>query len=100
MAFNKSVGEEYTIKEDGQILVLRLERIYEDGELVATKRAREVLEPGADVSAKSERLQRLATVEWTPEVIKSRGEAIAAARRVFPDRSQNDALDTPAEPRA
>ena len=81
--FTTEVSHALTVHENGAIDVLRRRKVFEDGELVAEKLHRRVLEPGADISAEPQRLAAVANAVWTPEVIRdfqfARAVALAKA---------------------
>lgn len=81
--FTTEISHTLTVHENGAIDVLRRRKVFEDGELVAEKLHRRVLEPGADLAAEPPRLAAIANAVWTPKVISdfelARAAALAAA---------------------
>lgn len=47
------------------------ERVFEDGEVIAERYHRHVVNPGADTSAEDQRVQAIAGAVHTPEVISA-----------------------------
>jgi hypothetical protein len=60
------------ILENGVLQVREDTVIDEDGVELSRTYHREVLEPGSDVSGKDAKIQAVASVIWTPEVIAAR----------------------------
>lgn len=74
----KTVIDQITILEDGLIQVRRVRRVFDDGELLAERFHRSVLEPGQDVTALPQRLQTICGAVWTQKVIDDYKAAKAA----------------------
>lgn len=54
----------------GQLQVREANLIEKDGTVVAKNFHRYVLNPGDDVSGKEEKIQNIAAVVWTPEILQ------------------------------
>ncbi len=82
MALTKTtVIDKVEILENGVIQVRRAIRVFDDGELVGERYHRDApLEPGQDVSAQPNILQRVCTAVWTPAVVAAY-QAEKAARQ-------------------
>jgi hypothetical protein len=79
MIIERSVVDNITILEDGQILVRRADIVERDGVEIARSFHRHVISPGQDVSSEDPRVQDIASVVHTSEVIMA---FIDAANRV------------------
>lgn len=64
----QSIIDKIEILEDGRLQVRRADRVLRDGVVIAETYHREVLEPGADVSAKDARVKQAAQAFWTDDV--------------------------------
>lgn len=79
MITDTTVISHISILEDGQIQVRRTRRVLDNGELIGERHLRFVLEPGQDVSSYPQRLQRICSAVWTPQVIADYNAAKQAA---------------------
>ena len=86
MLTEKTVYDQITILEDGQIQLRRSRVILDDGTELNRVYYREVIVPGQDVSGYPARVQDVAAVVWTPEVVaefeaasKAKSEAMLAS---------------------
>ena len=72
MALKEEIRYFISILEDGQIQV-REDRVIFDNDVEITRlHHRHVIEPGQDLTSEpSDRARRIATMEWTPEVVKN-----------------------------
>jgi hypothetical protein len=61
------------ILEDGQLQIRKTRRLIDDQtkDVIAEQHHRFVLLPGEDVTKQSKQVQAVATLVWTPEVIKA-----------------------------
>ena len=84
MAFIENVEFFLGILDDGQIEVRRTRVIVDDADnsIVGERHHRQVLEPGQDVSTLPQRIQRVANVVWTPQVIADYLAAKAARTEI------------------
>lgn len=84
MAFSKTNSTIFTVLEDGQIQVRESDNIFEDGEKLAERFRRYVLDPGVDdqrnlsAEGKDPRLVAVRNTLWTPTVISDRKAKIKA----------------------
>jgi len=70
MALEKQVViDKIEVSEFGQIRVRQATRIIEDGKVISTSFHRHGLTPGDDTDGQDQRVQDIASVIWTPEVI-------------------------------
>ena len=53
------------------------ERVLEDGEVIAERYHRHVINPGADTSGEDQRVQAIASAVHTPEVISAYEDSLA-----------------------
>lgn len=65
------VIDKIEVIENGTIQVRQNTRIVEDNKTIAETYARWTCAPGQDVSGQDQRIQDIAKVIWTPEVIAS-----------------------------
>ena len=65
-------GESYQIEvlEDGQIQIRKATRVYKDGVEISKTYHRHVLPPEADLSNEVKKVQDIANVVWTPQLIQ------------------------------
>jgi hypothetical protein len=80
MIIERSVIDNITILEDGQIQVRRADIVERDGTEIARNFHRHVLSPGQDVSGEDERVRMIAEVIHTPHVISAFIEAADKVR--------------------
>lgn len=71
MSFTEQTKEIIEILPEGHVQIKKVTEIYKDGVLIANNIHREALDPGSDVSQKSEKVQAIAAATWTPEVLAS-----------------------------
>lgn len=80
MVTDKLVIGKIEVLEDGQIQIREDRVILDDGVEVTRLYHRSVLEPGDDVKDKEQRIQLIASVIWTPELVaeykRKKGEFI------------------------
>ena len=67
----QTVIDKIEVIENGVIQIRQNARIVEDGKIIAESYARWTCAPGQDVSDQDIRIQDIAKVIWTPEVIAS-----------------------------
>ena len=72
MALEKQIEEHLEILPNGNIQIKQVTKILDDGVQIASNIHRSVVQPGDDVSSKSQRVQEIAASLWTPELIASR----------------------------
>lgn len=65
----QTVMDKIEVLEDGVIQVRQSRRIFDNGELVAERYHRSILEPGDPVTALPARLRSICQAVWTPQVI-------------------------------
>ena len=82
MALTERTSYFIGVRDDGQIEFRKTRVFLEDGEMVAEKHFREVLEPGQDVSIYPNKLRQIANIIWTPQVIAAYQAAKAASSRI------------------
>ena len=64
-----TIMQNIAVNNLNEIEVCRLNRILRDGTVIQQKPHYDVYSPGTDVSHEDERVQTIASVIWTPEVI-------------------------------
>ena len=74
-----SVIDQITVTEYGNVLWHIAHRVMEDGELLSQVYERNSIDPGDDLSRAPAKVQAIATVVWTPELV-----AAFKASRVAP----------------
>jgi len=79
MLSEKSVVDHITVLKDGQLQLRQSNIVFRDGEEIARIYHREVLDPAqvVDLSKYDIRVQHIAEVVWTTEVIAARQAQIA-----------------------
>ena len=81
MLTEQTIISAITILEDGQLQIRRSRRILDNGVQIAEQYHRHVLAPGDALAAEDARVQAVARVLWTPEVVteyrRKRAEAEA-----------------------
>lgn len=71
MLTEQSAISAITVLEDGQLQIRRSRRVFDGPEMIAEQYHRHVLGPGDDLTQEDPRVQAVATLLWTPAVIKS-----------------------------
>jgi hypothetical protein len=81
----ETVIDQITILENGIIQIRQTKRVFDDdGSKLGERFHRSVLEPGDNVSALPNRIQRIAQAVWTQAVIDAYRAARAAALAASP----------------
>jgi hypothetical protein len=79
MALTKeTVVDKIEVLELGQVQVRTATRVLEDGAVLSSSFHRHVLVPGDDLSGQDAKVSAIATATWTPEVVTTYEEMIAA----------------------
>ena len=83
MALSKeTVVDQITVTENGTVLYREATRIMEDGTQLSQTFHRTSLTPGQDLTSQPEKVQAIANVVWTPEVIAAYEAQVAASTPV------------------
>lgn len=83
MALTKeTVIDQITVTENGIVLYREATRIMEDGSQLSQTFHRTSLTPGQDLTSQPEKVQAIAAVAWTPEVIAAYEAQVAASTPV------------------
>jgi len=80
MAVEKTTYQKYEVTRYSNIQVATIDEYTEDGKVVGAHTHRHVLNPGDDTSGETKRIQDVAAVEWTAEVIATWEEMQAQAQ--------------------
>ena len=75
-----SVIDQITVTEYGNVLWRIAHRVMEDGELLSQVYERNSIDPGDDLSRAPAKVQAIAKLVWTPEVVEAFAAARAAAK--------------------
>lgn len=79
MLEERSVIDQITILEDGQIQVRRADKVFRDGVEISKTFHRHVVAPGANLASEESLVQKVARVVHTTEIIASYNKAIKAS---------------------
>lgn len=79
MLEERTVIDQITVLEDGQIQVRRADKVFRDGVEIARAYHRHVIVPGASLDGEDERVRAHAEIAHTPEVIAAFDAARAKA---------------------
>lgn len=80
MINERTVIDNITVLEDGQMQIRRADIVERDGVEIARNFHRHVISPGQDVSGEDEKIQLIAGVIHTPLVIESFIQAASSVR--------------------
>jgi hypothetical protein len=78
MALTEKTQQQVTVLDDGQLQVRDTRIIMDGGTQIAKTYHREVIDVGADVSNKTQRIQDIATAIHTPSAIAARASYLAS----------------------
>jgi len=86
MPITKRTEISQTIDPQGNISVLTVTIIEEDGVELARNNQRSVLSPGQSTAGNSPEVAAVAAVVWTPQKVSAHNSRVAAARAAFEPR--------------